>query len=284
MLGFLNPVHFGRNKRIDLLPTSEARYRFRLFPLHFGVHEQQAIPQHAALTRLSREISPRQVDVICRHAPLVEVDTVPIDFDEGWYCREYMDAALEISEGWVCDALEHYLEIGMRRGYRPMPAGFTKTRPALREGLVDLALNQPARQSSVSEWSFGASPDEDAGRAVMGIEQIPCAFHTKFEDTPWWEVDLGQRRLIVCIVISNRSEAEVFAGRGSPLCVDVSDDGATWHQAFRTPDALLPGRDGRPLVWTPAAPIIGRYVRVSIPRYSCLHLRQVQVFGSAAIV
>ena len=49
----------------------------------------------------------------------VPIESVDIEFDEAWYCREYMDAALEISEGWFAGALEHYLEIGMRRGYRP---------------------------------------------------------------------------------------------------------------------------------------------------------------------
>jgi F5/8 type C domain len=276
MLGFLNPMHFRGRKIIDLLPTTDQRYRFFQFPLHFGVPELQALARHGDITRLCREIAPQQVDFLRRHTPIVDVDTADVDFDEIWYAQQYLDAALEISEGWFAGPLEHYFGVGLRRGNRPMPSGFTMTRPA---GLVDHALHCPSRQSSLSEWSVERSVEAEAGRAVAGVPQTPYAFHTDFEHEPWWQVDLGEPRSITCITITNRCETPQIAGRSSPLHVLRSNDGDSWEPLFRTPDGLIPGRNGKPLVWHAEQPVAARFIRITVPRKTYLHLRQVEIMG-----
>jgi hypothetical protein len=43
-----------------------------------------------------------------------------------------------------------------------------------------------ATQSSISEWSRGATPEQDAGRALNNNISGTYGFHTLEEDAPWW--------------------------------------------------------------------------------------------------
>jgi hypothetical protein len=283
MLGFLNPMHFARHKKLDLLPAEDARYRFFLFPLNFGLPEDQALRCHTALTECCREISPRQVNFLRTQTPIVKVQTPTIDFDEVWYTHAYMQAAVEISEGWFVGPLEHYVEIGARRGYQPLPTGFSESWSSIDNSLADLSLHKRATQSSLSQYSVGATVEEDASRAVCGDAETPYAFHTGHEATPWWSVDLEDLYWVQQVVVVNRSETEWIAGRTAPLLASTSLDRMDWSPLFATPDGLIPGRDGKPVIWTAPKPVKARFVRLSIARPSCLHLRQVQILGSAVL-
>jgi hypothetical protein len=277
VIGFLNPMH-STATATDVLPSDDPRYRFFIFPLHYGVPEQQALPYHADLSRLCREISSDQVAFLRRQTPILHVAEPIEDIDARWYCNQYQDAALEIAQGWYAGAAAHYAGIGRQRGYKPMPAGFSYT-AQVPAGLVDHALGGAARQSSMSSSSIGATALEDAARAVQGIVQNPYAFHTGWENGPWWDVDLGAVRSITHVVIHNRTEDDGIIGRATPLSASISFDGDIWLPLFVTPDALIFGLQGRKLVWQSPEVVKTRFLRLSVARITCFHLRQVQVFG-----
>ncbi len=281
ILGFFNPMHFPGWGDIDLLPTADARYRFFLFPLHYGLSLEEALPSHAEIAARCREISPRQVDVLRQRAPYVRVAPSDIDFNPVWYAHAYIDAAMEISEGWFAGPLEHYLEIGCRRGCRPMPPGFSQRRDPVGRA-ADVAAGRPAQQSSLSPWSVGRTTEEDAGRALLGAPQEPYAFHTNWENSPWWRVDLERPQAIAEVLIDNRADDVLNAARAGPLRVETSIDMETWAELFTTPPGLMGGSGGRAVIWTAPAPRVARFVRIVVPRWTCLHLRQVQIFASAA--
>ena len=67
--------------------------------------------------------------------------------------------------------------------------------------LLDLALNQPATQTSVFAGA-GASRAVD-GNKNTDWNQGSC-MHTKFENDPWWRVDMSASLPIAEIVIVNR--------------------------------------------------------------------------------
>jgi hypothetical protein len=148
-----------------------------------------------------------------------------------------------------------------------------------RDSLVDLSLHKRATQSSLSEYSLGATVEEDASRAVSGEAPSPYAFHTSYQANPWWSVDLEDMCLVQQIVVFNRSETDYLAERAIPLLASASLDGREWSPVFKTPDGLIPGRDGKPLIWTAAEPVNARFVRLSVEKSSWLHLRQVRVLG-----
>jgi hypothetical protein len=133
MSGVLNPAHV---REVDLLPVDDPRYRFFLFPLNYGLPETESLRHHERIRGLWKEVSPRQAAVLkdggarlpyprlAHHVdglPLRSPSATDIVVDPLWYAHEYLDAAMEISEGWFEDPTHHYLEVGRLRGYRPTP-------------------------------------------------------------------------------------------------------------------------------------------------------------------
>jgi hypothetical protein len=59
-----------------------------------------------------------------------------------------------------------------------------------RPPLTNVALGKPATQSSISPWSQGATPEDDAAGVVSGKFSGFSNCHTGEEDGPWWRVDL----------------------------------------------------------------------------------------------
>ncbi len=145
---------------------------------------------------------------------------------------------------------------------------------ARRRRLVDMARGRPASQSSLSPWS---TPD-DAAAAVSGEVPVDFAFHTDLEPDPWWQVDLGSDYPIELIVVHNRRLS--CQDRARALRVLVSRDGADWTTVHTGHVTFGDGYDGLPLMVTVLGEVIGRYVRLTVPGTTYLHLGQVQVFAA----
>src|SRR5262249_18746328 len=77
-------------------------------------------------------------------------------------------------------------------------------------GDQNIALRKKARQSST--WDDSRTGPERAvdGNTVGNDQGNPYA-HTRWEDNPWWEVDLGSEQAIDRIVVWNRSDAYLYA-------------------------------------------------------------------------
>jgi len=289
--GFYNPAH---HREIDLLPVDDIRYRFFLFPLNYGLPEKESLEHHERMKGYWKEISRSQVALLKTASPFLRVPRQNYDnglpmrfargtgitFDPIWYAHQYVDAAMEISEGWFEDPLHHYLEVGRLRGY-------LATRPIQDELPIDLtlpnlALNKRATQSSLSRWSIGSTLEQDAANAVNGNPSKEYGFHTDNVSNPWWMVDLGSAARMHFIRIFNRDLVpESIQLRASPLVVEVSSDGEQWSPLFRTrPGQLFGGFSaGRPLVWSTKDPVETRFVRISVPRREFLHLAEVEIYG-----
>jgi len=289
--GFYNPAH---HREIDLLPVDDIRYRFFLFPLNYGLPEQESLKHHERMKGYWKEISRNQVAILKTSAPFLRAlrenydNGLPtrsapgskITFDPVWYAHEYVDAAMEISEGWFEDPLHHYLEVGRLRGYLP-------TRPMqkaipLNLELPNFAMNKQATQSSLSQWSRGRTVEEDAAGAVNGNPWEDYGFHTNEENNPWWMVDLGTEVQVHFMRIFNRNRMpEWIQQRASPLVVEVSNDGGQWKPLFQTENKQIFGgySDGHPLVWIASKPAEARFVRISVPRRETLHLAEVEIYG-----
>ena len=139
---------------------------------------------------------------------------------------------------------------------------------------VNVALNQPATQSSVSEWSV---PNE-SGRAVNGHRSGSFSFHTLVESNPWWKVDLQKPYPIDAIVVWNRDDE--YAARASTLCIHVSLDGIEWLLVLQGRTFFRGARTWRPLVHLLEGKVYARFVLISLAGESALHLDQVEVLVS----
>lgn len=277
--GFLNPCHMPQ---IDLVPTEDLRYRFFLFPLNHALPELQALDHHRKLEGRWKEISRAALRQIKTSAPRIP-DSLATpewhewpEFDPVWYVHTYIDAAMEISEGWYSGPLQHYLDIGRLRGYQPCPQP--------RETLMpNLALGRRAWQSSLSPWSKGRSLEEDAMGAVDGNRHKDYAFHTNAEDNPWWVVDLGEPASIHEVHVYNRRGVDVLLWRASPLLIETSQDGRAWTPFFRLGAGQRFGSESGepvPLIARADRPARARYVRITAASpQTCLHLAAVEVYG-----
>jgi hypothetical protein len=97
-------------------------------------------------------------------------------------------------------------------------------------------------------------------------------FHTKLENRPHLDVDLGSVRALDSVVITNR--VDCCTARSRDLEIWLGDDGRRFHEVLRR------AHDDQARIWTAA--LRGqraRFVRIEIPRKDYLHLARVRVFG-----
>ena len=169
----------------------------------------------------------------------------------------------------------------------PMQGAFAHHNVGLAPKIMDrraedrrnLALGRPASQSSVSTWSWGETPGEDARGACNGIITGSYAFHTDEEYEPWWMVDLGSSTAISEAVVYNRLDSGLSTDKAAPLIIAVSDDGNAWRTIYmRDQREPFGGADGRPLRVAFKQPVAGRYVRLSLPGRTTLHLDEVEIY------
>lgn len=146
----------------------------------------------------------------------------------------------------------------------------------------NLALGKQATCSSLDDRWNPYGPDA-ANRAVDGKHHPDFAFHTRSEDHPWWQVDLGQAYDLGLVVIFNRRDC--CQERMRKFSILASMDGANWSTLYEYDGARVWGSDGSPYrapVFTTrngrGIPPKARYVRIVLDGRDCLHLDQVEVY------
>ncbi|XP_075437465.1 fucolectin-5-like [Ascaphus truei] len=148
-------------------------------------------------------------------------------------------------------------------------------------GGPNLARPVEANQSSTYIYALspevgGATVEGTADRAIDGNKESnaylhPCS-HTKYEQDPWWRLDMKQSNKIDTIVITNRQDccserlkgAEVRVGNSAdnnnPICGTINDI-------------------SKPIITLCCNGMVGRYVSVVIPgRVEYLTLCEVEVY------
>ena len=129
------------------------------------------------------------------------------------------------------------------------------------ETKANLALGKPWTTSSTYEFVC-QSPHHECGQ-LKGY-----FFHTKDDDSPWFEVDLKKPETFSKVRVINRREC--CGERALPLVVEVSQDHHSWREVSRRVDGFQD--------WTARfAPVSARWVRVRTARRSMLHLNDVRV-------
>jgi hypothetical protein len=148
----------------------------------------------------------------------------------------------------------------------------------------NLALGKPADQSSVSDWSLGRTTTEDAAGAVNGRITGGHQFHTQFEASPWWSVDLLGIARIEEIRVYNRVDSVGCARRLRYFFIETSPDGADWSMVYAKHDeSMVGGADGSPLLVRFDEPIAARFVKLTAVDSAFLHFDQVEIYGEAEI-
>ena len=146
----------------------------------------------------------------------------------------------------------------------------------------NMALQKPARQSSVSPFSRGADPSQDAAGLVNGTISGSFQCHTAKEDRPWWELDLGASAKVREIRVFNRCDDRTLAQSVRACALTASADGSHWLTLYHQSDGpIFGGADGHPLV-VRTDPVYTRFVRLTLLSPASLHIDQVEVYGEIA--
>lgn len=132
-----------------------------------------------------------------------------------------------------------------------------------RVGNVNHALHARVTMSS----RFLPEVYNPAGLVDGDTTRIGC--HTLSEVSPWAVIDLGDEFTVHRVVVSNR--LDVPAESAAPLVVELSTDGVEYVEFARKTEGFR--------TWTAHGnPATARFVRLSIPRASAMHLNEVEVY------
>lgn len=160
----------------------------------------------------------------------------------------------------------------------PADSGSNLPPPGITNSL-NIALNKPARQSSISQWSTGPN-DASGGNDGKKSDGVGWGFHTDKEDNPWWQVDLEKQYWIGEIRLYNRRD---LPERARTIQVLLSKDGLNWKTVY-SHNGTGWGADGKPLlVYPKTGPEGFRYVRVQLKENEFLHLDEVEVYELNAL-
>ena len=125
----------------------------------------------------------------------------------------------------------------------------------------NLAKGKPWRTSSIGAECHPEKA-ECAGPGTVIL------FHTRQEQDPWFEYDLGAPLAFSSLTVRNRSDC--CADRTVPLVAEVSNDGQSFTQVAR--------REAQFSTWSPSFTTQhARYLRLRVARESILHLEAIEV-------
>lgn len=119
--------------------------------------------------------------------------------------------------------------------------------------------------TSSTDLGWGASGIGTSG-ARGGADVF---FHTRDQEAPWVEFDLGHSVAISRVLIANR--ADCCQDRATPLVIEMSIDRRTWTEVARRDDAFVTW--DKTFFFRPRA----RFVRLRVPRRTVFHLSRVEI-------
>jgi uncharacterized membrane protein len=148
---------------------------------------------------------------------------------------------------------------------------------AERPGLILLRRKQlmldAANLAARAHWrASSAYPYEGSAQTGIG-EHWPVAghnifFHTREENSPWIEFDLGKEAVVHRFEVVNRGDC--CQERAVPLVVEIGTDAAHWVEVANRTQVFS--------TWSEDfAPQSARYVRFRVPRETVLHFASVDV-------
>lgn len=130
----------------------------------------------------------------------------------------------------------------------------------------------PVDRAADGVWRISETAAPYPGTGVMPNPKDPSNpffFHTKEMDNPWLDIDLGRKKKISVVQVQNRRDC--CFERALPLEILISVDGRTWKTVSR--------RRGTFTYWEAEfSTVLARYVRLTTPRRTMLHLAAVSIY------
>ena len=118
LTGFLNPAQCPE---VDLLPLTDPRYRFYLFPINYAVPVEHVLPTHRAMAGTWRLLRPEMLATLRLARPRFRPDPYALRaaFEEAFYLDHYPDVAAAVAGGSYASGRDHYLQEGLAEQRAP---------------------------------------------------------------------------------------------------------------------------------------------------------------------
>lgn len=145
---------------------------------------------------------------------------------------------------------------------------------------ADWLLQARVRGPAMDSKEGPVTCEEDAAGGCDGVTTGRWGFHTRRENDPWWQVDLGSVRTLDRIVLYNRCDGG-FASRASRIQVLLSREGKEFTRAYQHDGTIFLGAtDGKPLEVSLEGQS-ARIVRIQAPGLTFFHLDEVKIYAEA---
>jgi hypothetical protein len=157
---------------VDLLPLGDARYRFHLFPINYGVPLEHHAAAHRRIAPYWREVSHSALEQQLREAPRFRpsMEMMLEALDPEWYLATHDKVARLVGRHNAKGARWHYEHEGFRLGYLPCNLD-----------ACWYAARYPMAAFEVAQGDYGSFTHHFAavGRQ-RGYQPLPA------QDQPWW--------------------------------------------------------------------------------------------------
>ena len=140
---------------------------------------------------------------------------------------------------------------------------------------IIISRGKKCTQSSISEWSKGASLEEDAGLLVGAVEEEFYGNHTSFETNPWWAIDLGSIKEIKKIKIYNRNDSA--SERTRNISIYFSNSGDNWRNKISFNDIKWDDNNQFSINLINAE-MDARFIKIEVNGENFLHFRKIEIY------
>ncbi len=113
VLGVLHPFQV---RSVNLLPLTDPRFGFYLFPFHFAVPVAEATAAHETLRGLWRKMPPARLAALLAAHAEPPPSVAPDLFDENFYLTAYPDIRAAVEAGHFPSGRHHYEAFGQAEG------------------------------------------------------------------------------------------------------------------------------------------------------------------------
>jgi hypothetical protein len=140
-------------------------------------------------------------------------------------------------------------------------------------GLVSLAAYGVSAHTNLARkrpWRLSSSmgPCKPVDEGGCGAARPGIFFHTKEEESPWIEYDLGKATAFTSVLVENARDG--LQERAVPLAVEISNDQVHWREVARATSSFAE--------WSTSFPkVTARYVRFRVLHLTYLHLARVEI-------
>ncbi|GMH44734.1 hypothetical protein BSKO_12686 [Bryopsis sp. KO-2023] len=134
-------------------------------------------------------------------------------------------------------------------------------------------LVSPGKNVRQSSTSYGGVAQRGNDGNINSQWSGGSCTATNSENTPWWEIDLGETYELTKVKVTNRGD--VFFSRLSKMKISVGDNQPYTLNSACVTNAQVP--EGATMEWN--CPLIGRYLTISLDQTNILTLCEVQVYA-----